>query len=122
MIVFNRTKNASVSLAAGRADTFSSRLFGLIPRRSLGAEEGLWLEPCAMIHMCFMSFAIDAVFLDKGLKVLRVIENFRPWRFSPWVRGARGVLELPAGRAVGRLRPGDLLEFREKNQQPSCIQ
>ncbi|MEI7529342.1 MAG: DUF192 domain-containing protein [Elusimicrobiota bacterium] len=113
MLVFNKTDNKPVSAAAERADTFNARLFGLIPRRTLGGEEGLWLEPCAMIHMCFMRFAIDAVFLDKDLKVLRVLEHFRPWRFSPWVRGARGVLELPAGRAAGRIRPGDLLEFRE---------
>jgi len=112
MKVFNLTKNLAVSGAAGRADTFSTRLFGLIPRRSFGAEEGLWLEPCAMIHMCFMSFAIDAVFLDRGLKVLRVIENLRPWRFSPWVYGARGVLELPAGRCAGRIAEGDVLDFR----------
>ena len=112
MKVFNKTKNIQVSGAAARADTFKGRLFGLIPRRSLGAEEGLWLEPCAMIHMCFMSFGIDAVFLDKDLKVLRVLRNFRPWRFSPWVFGARGVLELPAGRCEGRLDEGDILEFR----------
>ncbi|HCC48133.1 MAG TPA: DUF192 domain-containing protein [Elusimicrobia bacterium] len=112
MEILNTTKNLRVSASASRADTFSTRLFGLIPRRSLGAEEGLWLEPCAMIHMCFMSFAIDAVFLDREFKVLRVLENFRPWRFSPWVRGARGVLELPAGRCSGRLEEGDLLVFR----------
>lgn len=113
MKVFNATRGLLVSTSASRADTFSSRLFGLIPRRELGAEEGLWLEPCAMIHMCFMSFAIDAVFLDKDLRVLRVLEDFRPWRFSPWVSGARGVLELPSGRCSGRLGPGDSLEFRD---------
>ncbi|MCM2268461.1 MAG: DUF192 domain-containing protein [Elusimicrobiales bacterium] len=110
MKVFNRTRNAQVSAAAGRADTFSARLFGLIPRASLGAEEGLWLEPCAMIHMCFMRFPIDAVFLDENLKVLRVL-GLKPWQFSPWVAGARGVLELPAGRALGRLEKDDVLEF-----------
>jgi len=112
MKVFNKTRNLTVSGEAGRAETFATRLFGLIPRRSLGQEEGLWLEPCAMIHMCFMRFAIDAVFLDKDLKVLRIMENFRPWRFSPWVRGASGVLELPSGRSAGRLAVGDALEFR----------
>ena len=111
MIVFNKTRNSPVSASVGRADTFNTRLLGLIPRGGLGAEEGLWLEPCAMIHMCFMRFPIDAVFLDKDLKVLRVLENFQPWRFSPWVYGARGVLELPAARTSGRLSPGDLLEF-----------
>ncbi len=111
MKVYNLSRNLQVSAGAARAETFSTRLFGLIPRRSLGEEEALWLEPCSMIHMCFMSFAIDAVFLDRDLKVLRVLENFGPWRFSPWVPGARGVLELPAGRAAGRLAAGDRLEF-----------
>lgn len=112
MLVFNRTKNLDVSRVAARADTFVTRLLGLIPRRSLGKEEGLWLEPCAMIHMCFMRFPIDAVFLDRDLKVLRVAAEMRPWSFSPWVYGARGVLELPAGRCAGRVSEGDLLEFR----------
>lgn len=118
MKVINKTRGLQVSAAAGRADTFASRLFGLIPRSSLGAEEGLWLEPCAMIHMCFMRFAIDAVFLDEGGKVLRVLENLRPWSFSPWVPGARGVLELPAGRAAGRIEEGDILEFRDQGLPP----
>ena len=112
MQVFNKTRNLTVSGAAARANTFTTRLFGLIPRKSLGAEEGLWLEPCAMIHMCFMGFPIDAVFLDRDLKDLRLLENMRPWTFSPWVSGARGVLELPAGRCAGRVSERDLLEFR----------
>jgi hypothetical protein len=64
-----------------------------------------------MIHTCFMSFPIDAVFLDAGLKVVRVCPALKPWRFSPWVAGAKSVLELAAGRAAG-LAPGDQLEFR----------
>lgn len=111
MKVLNKTRSLQVSGAAARADTFVTRLLGLIPRRSFGQEEGLWLEPCAMIHMCFMSFAIDAVFLDRAGRVLRVVENLRPWRVSPWVPGARGVLELPSGRCAGRVEKGDVLEF-----------
>lgn len=113
MKVFNRSRNLQVSASAERAGTFMARALGLIPRSSLGAEEGLWLEPCSAIHMCFMSFPIDAVFLDRDLKVLRVLAGLRPWRFSPWVPGARGVLELPAGRASGRLAEGDLLELAD---------
>ncbi len=121
MQVFNKTRNLTVSGAAARADTFTTRLLGLIPRKSLGAEEGLWLEPCAMIHTCFMGFPIDAVFLDHEMKVLRVLESFRPWRFSPWVYAARGVLELPAGRSAGRLAAGDVLEFRgQAGREPAA--
>ena len=50
-------------------------------------------------------------YLDKELKVLRVLRDFKPWHFSPWVLGAGGVLELPAGRCEGRLEEGDTLEF-----------
>ena len=112
MIVFNKTKNAAVASRVLKADTFSTRLFGLIPRSSLGAEEGLWLDPCAMIHTCFMRFPIDAVFLDKGLKVVKVCATMPPWRFSPWVCGAQSVLELAPGRAAGLLAENDILEFQ----------
>ncbi len=111
MKILNRTRDLSVSSYAARGDTFMTRLLGLIPRRFLAEEEGLWLEPCAMIHMFFMRFPIDAVFLDRDLKVLRVIRKLGPWRVSPWVFGARGVLELPAGRCEGRVEEGDQLEF-----------
>lgn len=51
--------------------------------------------------MLFMRFAIDALFVDKSLRVLRVASNLRPW--VPAVgapRGTDGVLELPAGTAA----------------------
>jgi len=112
MIVFNRTRNSSAASKVIKADTFTTRLFGLIPRASLEPEEGLWLDPCAMIHTCFMRFPIDAVFLDAGLKVVKVCAVLKPWRFSPWVRGAKSVLELAPGRAAGSIAEGDILEFR----------
>ncbi|MFA6433682.1 MAG: DUF192 domain-containing protein [Elusimicrobiales bacterium] len=112
MIVFNTTRNIAVVSRAVKADSFRTRLFGLIPRRTMEQEEGLWLAPCAMIHSCFMSFPIDAVFLDAGLKVMKVVPFLKPWRFSPWVYGAAGVLELAPGRAGSVLAEGELLEFR----------
>ena len=112
MMVFNKTRKAAVASGVLKADTFNSRLFGLIPRKTLGPEEGLWLDPCAMIHTCFMSFPIDAVFLDAGLKVVKIVPSLRPWRFSPWVHDAQSVLELPVGGAGSVLGEGDILEFR----------
>ncbi len=112
MIFFNRTRNAVAAVKVIKADTFSSRLFGLIPRKTLEPEEGLWLDPCAMIHTCFMSFPIDAVFLDAGLKVVKVVPSLKPWRFSPWVYGAKSVLELAPGSASAVLSEGDFMEVR----------
>ena len=59
--------------------------------------------------MFFMRFPIDAVFLDRDLVVLKVVENLAPWRMAAQ-RGAKAVLELPAGAArQSELRPGDRL-------------
>lgn len=112
MTVFNKTKNIPVVSGALKADTYMTRLLGLIPRRTLGPQEGLWLDPCAMIHTCFMSFPIDAVFLDTGCRVVKVCPELKPWRFSPWVGGAQSVLELSSGAAAGRIEAGDILEIK----------
>ncbi|MHB8509977.1 MAG: DUF192 domain-containing protein [Candidatus Dormibacteria bacterium] len=78
-----------------------SRFMGLMGRPRLETGRGLWLEPCGSIHMFFMRFAIDAVFVDRQGRVLRVLENLKPWRISPIVKHARAVIELPAGTVTG---------------------
>lgn len=74
-------------------------------RRSLDAGEGLWLPGSNGIHMMFMHFPIDAVFVgppdpERGdaRPVLSVHPGLRAWTgLVPLVRGAQGVLELPVG-------------------------
>jgi hypothetical protein len=62
--------------------------------------------------MWFMRFTIDAAFLDQEGRVLRVAEQLRPWRIAS-CRGAKSVLELPAGECVRvGLGPGDLVQVR----------
>jgi hypothetical protein len=90
------------------ANTPWTRLRGLLGRGSLAPEEGLLIRPTSSIHMLFMRFAIDAVFLDKELRVVKVVRDLRPWRFAA-ARGAKMVVELPAGSAG--VEPGDRLEL-----------
>jgi uncharacterized membrane protein (UPF0127 family) len=77
--------------------TSFGRGLGLMFRRELPAGEGMWITPCNGIHMFFMRFAIDAVFVDRRLRVVRVRAGLRPWRVVPLVLRAHSVLELPAG-------------------------
>jgi|SRR5215204_1590375 len=95
------------------ADTRRTRMKGLLGRRSLEPGEGLLLQPAGSVHTAFMRFAIDVVFLDRDLRVLRVAASVRPWR-AVAQRGAKAVLELPAG-AAGRtgLEPGMLVRLSE---------
>ncbi|HUY73433.1 MAG TPA: DUF192 domain-containing protein [Candidatus Dormibacteraeota bacterium] len=71
---------------------------GLMFRRTLEPGRGLWLNPCNGIHMMFMRFPIDAVFLDGKERVRKVYRRLPPWWGVVWlVWGARSVLELPSG-------------------------
>jgi uncharacterized protein len=91
------------------ADTPWRRLRGLLGRAPLIPGEGLILTHTAAIHTCFMRFPIDAVFLDAQHTVIRMREGVRPWRAAA-ARGARAVLELPAGEGRRRgLTIGDRL-------------
>ncbi len=94
------------------ADSFFSRGLGLLLRSSLRAGEGLRLTKTSSITMWLMRFAIDAVFVDKAGRVVRVAERLSPWRTAVFARGAAEVIELPAGTAAEtRTQAGDELVF-----------
>ena len=81
------------------ADTFFARFRGLMLRKRLPAGHGLLIAPCNSIHMCFMRFAIDAIFIDKDYRVLKVARNVKPWIGVAWCWKAWGVVEVSAGEA-----------------------
>jgi len=89
--------------------TFIGRGLGLMFRKRLEPGRGMWIAPCNGIHMMFMNFPIDAVFLDAREKVKKVYPKLPAWWgavFYEW--GAHSVLELPPGSTAGiELRPGD---------------
>ena len=88
-----------------------TRSKGLLGRSGLDPDEGLWIQPTGSIHMWFMRFPIDVVFLDRDLSVLRVVPQVRPWR-AVWGRGAAAVLELAGGECAARgVGVGDRLDL-----------
>lgn len=89
--------------------SFIGRTAGLMFRRRLDAGHGMWIVPCNGIHMMFMNFAIDAVFLDRKERVKKVYRKLPAWYGVVWlVWGAESVLELPPGSTAEiDLRPGD---------------
>lgn len=91
--------------------TMFGRGLGLMFRRSLAPGAGMWLRTNG-IHMFFMRFPIDALFLDRHDRVRRVCRHLKPWRVVPLVWGAHGVAELPAGTLDGLELPrGEQLAF-----------
>ena len=117
-----RDDGTVVTPALRLANTFGTRLRGLIGRR-LQPGEGLWLEPCSSIHMMFVPYAIDVVFVRRSEEplrpgadgeVLKVCPRVRPWIGLAWCKGATSALELEAGQADALgLRVGDRLQLEE---------
>jgi uncharacterized protein len=94
------------------ADSFLKRLKGLMFRKDQLVEEGLWIFPCNSIHMCFMNFEIDAVFLNKEARIVKMVEGLKPWRFVNPVQDAYSVIELPAGTVTKLdLKQGEFIKL-----------
>ena len=108
MAALLRARNVSRSTELGDrvevAHSLWARFIGLMGRPTLDLGAGLWLTGNG-IHMMFMRFPIDAVFLGKpdpdhagARQVVSVHRGLRTWiGLVPFVRGANGVLELPVG-------------------------
>jgi uncharacterized membrane protein (UPF0127 family) len=89
------------------------RIVGLLSVDHLEDGAGLLIERTQSIHMFFMRFAIDAVFVDKDRRVTKTVADLRPWRVVWWARGARDCIELPAGAiASSSTQVGDRLAIQ----------
>ena len=106
MRVRNLTRDSVIAERVNVAATFGARFRGLMGRPSLAPGSGLWLTGTSNIHMFFMRFPIDAVFLgrpdaDGARRVVAVHADLPPWTGIVWyARGADVCLELPAGAAA----------------------
>ncbi len=110
----NETRGTVLAERLAIASSLWGRFRGLMGRSSLPPGDGLFLTGTNGIHMFFMRFAIDAVFVGKAgsdgaRRVLSVHRGVRPWiGMVPLVRGADGVLELPVGVIdASSTAPGD---------------
>ncbi len=122
---WNVTRGSSVADTVEPATSFGGRFMGLMGRRSLPAGRGLWLAGTNNIHMFFMRFPIDAVFLarpgpDGRRRVVAIRSGLRPWTGIVWyVRGADSCLELAAGAAgAAGTVAGDLVAFEGEDAAP----
>lgn len=110
----NKAKGTLLATNARIANSFLARAKGLLGTTELPEGQGLLIDPCNSIHMFGMKYAIDAVFLDKKLKVVAVIDSIAPGKASKLYGSAKSCLELPAGTArQTNTEVGDELELGE---------
>lgn len=96
VFVYNKSKETFLSFRVRVADSVLSRLVGLLGRKSLQPDSGMWIVPANSIHTIGMLFSFDLVMIDKDFRVVNVKEMVRPFRVVwPKLR-AESVIELPA--------------------------
>jgi uncharacterized membrane protein (UPF0127 family) len=112
--VINEAKSTVVAGEVKVAAGIWSRFWGLMGRKRLPEDAGLLLKPSSSIHTAFMRFPIDVVFLDRALKVVKVVPEMKPFRATLAFGGAHSALELNAGAAArAQVEPGDQLTLVE---------
>lgn len=112
MVLVNATKKTTLADQCRFANSVLKRMVGLLNRSGLAAGEGLLLDRCYGIHTIGMRFAIDVLFLDRDLHVMRAVPALPPFRTCV-VRHAVYVLELPVGAiANSRTETGDQIQMR----------
>jgi uncharacterized membrane protein (UPF0127 family) len=95
VFVYNKTKETFLAFRVSVADSILARLIGLLGKRSLKPDSGVWIVPSNSIHTIGMLFAFDVVMIDKDFKVVGVRELLRPFRIVwPNLR-AESTIELP---------------------------
>ena len=110
LAIRNSTRGTVLSDRCMVASSMGDRMVGLLRHDHLDPGGGLLIERTQSIHMFFMRFAIDVVFIDASDRVTKVVEGLRPWRVVWWARGARDCIELPVGAiATSGTRAGDQL-------------
>jgi uncharacterized protein len=90
----------------------AARNRGLLGRTALAAGSAMVIAPSNSVHMFFMKFPLDIVFVAKDGTVVKVCPNVRPWRLAAAWR-AFAVVEGPVGM-IGQTgtERGDLLAVR----------
>ena len=107
----NRETHVVISRNAQLVDSFSGRFMGLMFRPDIHEDEALIFYNAPSIHMFFMRFPIDVLFLDSNKRIIRICDMLRPWK-AVYCPPAHITIELPAQRAAEKsLKVGDNLEL-----------
>jgi uncharacterized protein len=121
VFVYNKTRETFLAFRVAVADSILGRLVGLLGRRSLQPDSGVWIVPSNAVHTIGMLFSFDLVLIDKDFKVVGLRELVRPFTVTWPNHRAESVLELPAHSIFrSRTKIGDqlLIERYEAKKPP----
>jgi len=114
MQVFNKTKQKVLASDLKIADSFYTRLKGLLGLSGLEVGSALWIKDCPSVHTFFMRFNIDVIFLNEKMQVTRVVKDLPPWRCTRFFQFKnKSCIELSSSSQISDLvSKGDFLDVR----------
>ena len=111
--VWNVSRSGSVAENVRLANTWWTRLRGMLGQPEPAPGEGMLLDPCQSVHMFGMKYPLDIVFLAPDGCVVETYQGLAPSKRSRWHRNANRALELRAGTLADTdTQKGDQLELR----------
>ena len=104
--VYNKTRETFVATEAHVADSYFTRLIGLLGKGKRWAQlgRGLWIVPSRGVHTIGMLFPIDLIFLSKEKEVVHVEEHVHPSACPKFRSRRRASWNCPLTRSIGRVR------------------
>ncbi len=110
MRLVNRTRGTVLATQLRVADSFFSRLKGLLGTNELPAGAALLIRPCHDIHMFGMKYSIDVAFVNATDQVKKTVFSLAPGKMAS-CKEASYVVEMPCGTLrMSKTEPGDRLE------------
>ena len=123
VFIYNQTKETFLAFRVKVADSIFSRLAGLLGKRFLKPDSGVWIVPANSVHTIGMLFAFDLVLIDKDFTVVGLREMVRPFKITRPNFRAESVIELPAHTIFkSRTEIGDKLvieRYEAKSEEPA---
>ncbi len=114
MRIVNASKKSTIALDYRPCTAMWQRTRGLMftVRMEKPLLFAFWKERRWGLHMLFVFYPIDVLFLDKKRKVVDMKENLRPFAFYTPRRPCQYIIELPAGTIrKSRTCLGDSIHF-----------
>jgi uncharacterized protein len=116
-LLYNKTSKKTIMNKIKIAKTFYSKFKGLMFESKKKFDYALVFEftqkgtTINAIHMLFVFFSIDAVFLNENKKVIEIKKNLKPWTlFYAPKKPAKYLIELPEGKS-NEIKLNDEIEW-----------
>jgi len=112
-MIINDSKDKTIVKHSKIVHSILFKAIGLMfsrPIRDFGLVFSFSREEIRPLHMFFVFYPIDVLFLDRKLRIAEIKLNLRPFSVYFPRKKSQHIIELPKGKAVG-CSEGDMISF-----------